>query len=70
MAAHAEPKYELIIDGHEVPATRGEHRPVLDPATNQPIAEAAVASRDAAVLTLAATRPREAISGVSARAAK
>ncbi len=46
MAAHAEPKYELIIDGHEVPATRGEHRPVLDPATNQPIAEAAVASRD------------------------
>lgn len=46
MAARIDTKFELIIGGREVPGTRGERRPVLDPATNQPLAEAAVASRD------------------------
>ena len=46
MAARGETKFELFIGGKEIPGTKGEHRPVLDPATNQPIAEAAVASRD------------------------
>jgi len=39
-------RFALIIGGEEVPGTRGERRPVLDPATNRPIAESAVASRD------------------------
>jgi aldehyde dehydrogenase (NAD+) len=46
MAARVDAKFELQIGGREVPGTRGEHRSVLDPATNQPFAEAAVASRD------------------------
>jgi len=46
MAARIDSKFELVIEGHEVPGARGEHRPILDPATNQPIAESAVASRD------------------------
>jgi len=46
MATSLEAAFDLFIGGHEVPGTRGERRPVLDPATNQPVAEAAVASRD------------------------
>jgi len=46
MAARSETKFELVIGGQEVPGARGEHRPVLDPANNQPMAEAAVASRE------------------------
>ena len=46
MAARVEAKFELFVGGQEIPGTKGEHRPILDPATNQPIAEAAVASRD------------------------
>jgi len=46
MATTAETKFELIIGGREVPGSRGEHRTVLDPATNRPLAEAAVATRD------------------------
>lgn len=46
MAAQVDAKFELWIEGREVPGTRGEYRPVLDPATNEPLAEAAVASRD------------------------
>jgi len=46
MAASIGTKFELVIGGHELPGNRGEHRPVLDPATNQPMAEVAVASRD------------------------
>jgi aldehyde dehydrogenase (NAD+) len=46
MAARSETVFELVIGGREVPGTRGEHRPVLDPATNRPTAEAAVASKD------------------------
>ena len=46
MASRVEGRFEIVVGGHEEPGTRGEHRPVLDPATNEPIAEAAVASRD------------------------
>ncbi|MGP8075145.1 MAG: aldehyde dehydrogenase family protein [Thermoplasmata archaeon] len=46
MASRIDTKFELLIGGHETPGARGEHRPVLDPASNQPMAEVAVASRD------------------------
>ncbi len=46
MAASSDTRFELVIGGRETPGTRGEHRPVLDPATNRPTAEAAVGSRD------------------------
>jgi len=46
MAARSETKFELVIGGQEVPGAWGEHRPVLDPANNQPMAESAVASRE------------------------
>ena len=46
MASRIDTKFELLIGGHETPGARGEHLPVLDPASNQPIAEVAVASRD------------------------
>ncbi len=42
MAAAAE-SYGLVIGGREAPGNRGETRKVLDPATNQPFAEVAVA---------------------------
>ena len=38
--------YELFIGGRELPGTRGERRPVTDPATNEAVATVAVASRD------------------------
>ncbi|MGI0130994.1 MAG: aldehyde dehydrogenase family protein [Thermoplasmata archaeon] len=46
MASTSVPTFELYIHGREVPGTRGERRPVTDPATNSPMAVAAVASRD------------------------
>jgi aldehyde dehydrogenase (NAD+) len=38
--------FELFIGGREVPGAQGKRREVLDPATNAPVATAAVASRD------------------------
>ena len=46
MAARVDAKFGLLIEGHELPGTKGEHRPVLDPATNEPFAQVAVGSRD------------------------
>ena len=46
MESATEATYDLYIGGREVPGTRGEHREVADPATNAPIARAAVGSRD------------------------
>jgi len=46
MAARDASRYGLVIGGQEVPGTRGEHRPVLDPSNNQPFAEVAFGSRD------------------------
>jgi aldehyde dehydrogenase (NAD+) len=46
MAAQAEGRYGLVIGGAEIPASRGETRPVLDPATNSPLAEVAVGGPD------------------------
>jgi acyl-CoA reductase-like NAD-dependent aldehyde dehydrogenase len=46
MATAASASYELYIGGREVPASKGERRTLLDPATNRPIASTAVASRD------------------------
>src|SRR5690242_19498021 len=46
MAGAAEETFELFIGGAPTPGTRGERRPVLDPATNQPIAQVAVGSED------------------------
>jgi aldehyde dehydrogenase (NAD+) len=46
MATAPPSAYELFIGGRETPASRGERRTLLDPATNTPVASAAVATRD------------------------
>lgn len=46
MAPASDATYGLLIGGQEIPGIRGETRPVVDPATNRPIAEVAAASRD------------------------
>ena len=46
MAVRTEPRFGLFIEGQEAPSASGDSHPVLDPATNQPFAEVAVASRD------------------------
>jgi len=46
MAEGSDARFELVIGGREVPGAKGEHRPILDPATNRPAAQAAVGSRD------------------------
>lgn len=46
MASSPLPIFELFIGGRELPGSRGEHRPVTDPATNAPMATAALGSRD------------------------
>jgi aldehyde dehydrogenase (NAD+) len=46
MVASSETTYELLIGGREVPSTSGDRRTLLDPATNQPLATAAAATRD------------------------
>jgi aldehyde dehydrogenase (NAD+) len=46
MASASDSTYGLFIGGREIPSSRGERRPVLDPATNRPIAEAAAGGRD------------------------
>jgi aldehyde dehydrogenase (NAD+) len=46
MATLSEARFGLIVGGREEPGTNGDYRPVLDPATNEPVAQAAVASPD------------------------
>ena len=46
MASANDWSYGLWIGGRELPSSRGEVRPVLDPATNRPIAEVAAGGRD------------------------
>ena len=46
MAARVDAKFGLIVGGLEAPGARGDLRPVLDPATNEPFAEVAVGTRD------------------------
>jgi aldehyde dehydrogenase (NAD+) len=46
MAALLDAPYGLFIGGKESAGTRGERRPVLDPATNEPLAEVSVATPD------------------------
>jgi len=46
MAATLSEKFELLIGGRETPGSRGERRTILDPATNRPLTDAAVATRD------------------------
>ena len=46
MASAATSTYELYIAGREVPGSGGERRAVTDPATNAPIADVAVGTRD------------------------
>jgi aldehyde dehydrogenase (NAD+) len=46
MASSSLPTFDLFIGGREVPGTRGERRPVTDPATNSPMANATFGSRD------------------------
>jgi acyl-CoA reductase-like NAD-dependent aldehyde dehydrogenase len=46
MSASLEAPFGLYIGGKEAPGTHGERRPVLDPATNRPLAEVFVASND------------------------
>jgi aldehyde dehydrogenase (NAD+) len=44
MAIDGAAPYGLFIGGQEIPGSRGERRTLLNPATNQPLAETAVAS--------------------------
>ncbi len=46
MATVLDAPYDLFIGGKDVPGARGERRPVLDPATNQPLAQVSVATAD------------------------
>jgi aldehyde dehydrogenase (NAD+) len=46
MAIDSEAPYGLFIGGQEIPGSRGERRTLLNPATNQPLAETAIASID------------------------
>jgi aldehyde dehydrogenase (NAD+) len=46
MATSLETAFDLFIGGHEVPGSRGAQRALLDPATNRPLAQTAVATRD------------------------
>jgi aldehyde dehydrogenase (NAD+) len=44
MAIEGDARYGLYIGGQEIPGTRGETKKLLDPATNHPLAETAIAS--------------------------
>jgi aldehyde dehydrogenase (NAD+) len=46
MATTLEASFDLFIGGKEQPGSTGERRTLLDPATNEPLARAAVGSRD------------------------
>ncbi|HTS33625.1 MAG TPA: aldehyde dehydrogenase family protein [Thermoplasmata archaeon] len=46
MAATVEPAFDLYIGGKEVPGATGERRTLLDPASNTPLADVAVGTRD------------------------
>ena len=46
MATTLEAAFDLYIGGKELPGSTGEHRTLLDPASNEPLARAAVGSRD------------------------
>ncbi|MFZ1023851.1 MAG: aldehyde dehydrogenase family protein [Thermoplasmata archaeon] len=46
MAIDSEAPYGLFIGGQEIPGSRGERKTLLNPATNQPLAETAIASVD------------------------
>ncbi len=46
MAATVERTFDLCIGGREVPGARGERRTLLDPASNTPLTEVAVGTRD------------------------
>jgi aldehyde dehydrogenase (NAD+) len=46
MAISLEAPFPLIVGGRELPGAGGEPRTLLDPATNEPLARAAVGSRD------------------------
>lgn len=46
MSASLGAPFDLYIGGREAPGTRGERSTVLDPATNEPLAQASVGSRD------------------------
>jgi aldehyde dehydrogenase (NAD+) len=46
MAASAPRVWDLFIGGAATPGTRGERRPLLDPATNRPVADVVVGHRD------------------------
>ncbi len=46
MAARIEETFELFIDGRPTPATRGERRTLLNPATNTPLTEVPAGSAD------------------------
>jgi aldehyde dehydrogenase (NAD+) len=46
MATPLEGTFELYVDGKETPGTKGEHRTLLNPATNLPLAQVAAGSRE------------------------
>ncbi len=46
MAVAPESTFNLFVGGREIPSTRGDDRTLLDPATNRPLARAAVGGKD------------------------
>ena len=46
MSAVLDAPFDLFIGGKEIRGSAGERRPVLDPSTNRPLAEASVATRE------------------------
>lgn len=52
MASSPESTFDLYIGGKELPGTKGERRTLLDPASNTPLAEVAVGTRDDARMAM------------------
>jgi aldehyde dehydrogenase (NAD+) len=46
MATPIEAPFDLFVGGKELPSSSGERRTLLDPATNEPLAQASVGTRD------------------------
>jgi aldehyde dehydrogenase (NAD+) len=52
MATTLESTFDLYIGGKEIPGTKAERRTLLDPATNSPLAQVSVGSRDDARMAM------------------
>ncbi|MGP8073167.1 MAG: aldehyde dehydrogenase family protein [Thermoplasmata archaeon] len=52
MATTLDTPFDLFVGGKEIPGTKGERRTLLDPASNMPLAQVAVGSRDDARMAM------------------